>query len=527
MSLSLLQQATATTVDARLPRVRAAVGRAIGAADRLLDRVLGDSGNPLYHSGAIVVLAFLLMLATGVYLLLFYRIGAPYESVARLQQQALAGRWLRALHRYAADVAVVAAGVHALRIWVQGRSWGPRAQAWLSGLLLLFLLFASGWTGYVMVWDAQGLLLASEGARLLDALPIFGEPLSRAFVGERALPGPFFFLNLFAHIAIPIGMAGLLLLHVGRLARPQLLPPRSLCVGSCAVLVALSLVWPAPLAPRADPFVRIERAPLDLFYAFWLPVTRALDRRAAWAAFGAIAVALLALPWWTRPRAERRREPSFVDPHLCTGCEQCALDCPFDAIAMRSVEGRDTLAAHVDPARCVSCGICAGSCAPMAVGPPGRTGRDQLAAARAFLREHPEAMEDVIVVACASGVPANALSGATLYRVSCAGSLHTSVVELLVRSGVPGVLVASCPPRDCRSREGPRWLDARLYAGREAELQERVDRRRVRVVSSHDAALVRAALARFRADLAVHGRARAEADVDLALECERAAEGGA
>ncbi|HVN40124.1 MAG TPA: cytochrome b N-terminal domain-containing protein [Myxococcota bacterium] len=522
-----MQPATATTENARFSRLRAAVGHALAAADCLADRVLGEASNPLYHSGAIVVLAFLLMLATGVYLLLFYRIGAPYESVARLQQQALAGRWLRALHRYAADVAVVAAVVHALRMAVQGRTWGPRAQAWLSGLLLLFLLFASGWTGYVMVWDAQGLLLAAEGARLLDALPIFGEPLSRAFVGERALPGPFFFLNLFAHIAIPIGMAGLLLLHVARLARPQLLPPRSLCAGLCAVLVALSLFWPAPLAPRADPFVRIERAPLDLFYAFWLPVTRSQGRSTVWAGFAAAALALVALPWWSRPRAELRREPSSVDPHLCTGCEQCALDCPFDAIEMRPVEGRATPAAHVEPERCVSCGICAGSCAPMAVGPPGRTGRDQLATARDLLREHPEVRDDVIVVACANGVPASALPGSRIYPVSCAGSVHSSVIELFVRSGVPGVLVASCPPRDCRNREGPRWLEARLYAGREAELQERVDRRRVRVVSARDPALVRAALERFRADLADQGRARAESEVDLALECERAAEGSA
>ena len=526
MSPTLLQRATPTTADARLPRLRAAVGRVLGAGDRLHDRVLGDAGNPFYHSGAIVVLAFLLMLATGVYLLLFYRIGAPYESVTRLQQQALAGRWLRALHRYAADVAVVAAVVHALRMWVQDRSWGPRAQAWLSGLLLLFLLFASGWTGYVMVWDAQALLLASEGARLLDALPIFGEPLSRAFVGERPLPGPFFFLNLFAHIAIPIGMAGLMLLHVARLARPQLLPPRSLCAGLCAALVTLSLAWPAPLTPRADPFVRIERAPLDLFYAFWLPATRSLDRYAVWAGFAGLALALVSLPWWSRPRAQRRREPSFVDPHLCTGCEQCALDCPFDAIEMRAVEGRATPAAHVDPARCVSCGICAGSCAPMAVGPPDRTGRDQLAAARAYLHERADARDDVIVVACTHSLSARGLPGATVYPVTCAGSLHSSVVELFVRSGIPGVLVLSCPPRDCRNREGPRWLEARLYAGREAELQERVDRRRVRVVSARDAALVREALERFRADLAEHGRARAESDVELALECERAAEGG-
>ena len=42
-------------------------------------------------------------------------------------------------------------------------------------------------------------------------------------------------------------------------------------------------------------------------------------------------------------------------------------------------------------------------------------------------------------------------------------------------------MVAACPPRDCWNREGVAWLEERLYEGREAELQDRVDRRRLRV----------------------------------------------
>jgi ferredoxin len=234
------------------------------------------------------------------------------------------------------------------------------------------------------------------------------------------------------------------------------------------------------------------------------------------------------MPWWTRPRAAVRPQPSSVDPHLCTGCEQCSLDCPFDAIAMRPVAGgRAEQVAVVDPARCVSCGICAGSCAPMAVGPPGRTGREQLARARAYLRAHPDAARDVLVIACAQSVPAAQLPDAQIYPTPCAGNLHSSVVELFIRSGVPGVLVASCPPRDCQGREGPRWLEARLFGGREAELQERVDRRRVRIayVCAGEVGLLRADLARFRADQAAQERAIAESDFDLALECERSAAG--
>lgn len=42
-------------------------------------------------------------------------------------------------------------------------------------------------------------------------------------------------------------------------------------------------------------------------------------------------------------------------------------------------------------------------------------------------------------------------------------------------------MVLTCPERDCSHREGPKWLEQRFYHEREAELQVRVDRRRVRL----------------------------------------------
>jgi coenzyme F420-reducing hydrogenase delta subunit len=149
-------------------------------------------------------------------------------------------------------------------------------------------------------------------------------------------------------------------------------------------------------------------------------------------------------------------------------------------------DGRPTPVASVAPDLCVSCGICAGSCAPMGVGPPGRDGRDQLQRVRAFLSEDRVAPGDVVVIACthgAGGVTREPrFADAPVYAVDCAGNLHSSVVEYLVRGGAGGVLVAACPGRDCWNREGPRWTRERLFQGREAELQDRVDRRRVRMV---------------------------------------------
>jgi len=462
------------------------IRRGLSVLDAFFDRLYGWRYNPLYQSGTIAVALFVVLLVTGVYLLLFYRIGDPHGSVVRITEQAWGGRWIRSLHRYASDGALAAVVVHGFRMWVQGRSWGARTRAWISGLLLLAVVFLCGWTGLVMVWDEAALALAAEGARLLDLLPLFSEPIARTFVGERSIPGAFFFMNLFLHIALPIGLALLLWIHLSRLARPVLLPPRTLGWSVVVVLLALSVLWPISAFSPADLFRLPGRVPLDLPYVFWLPLSRALPAWAVWMGGGAIVALLLSVPLLARPADAGRPEPSVVNERLCTGCEQCSLDCPYEAITMiaRS-DGRAELVARVDPERCVSCGICAGSCAPMGVGPPGRGGRDQLDEIRAFLDREAPGPEEVVIVACREGAGGvgerRRFEGSPVVSVACGGNLHTSVLEFVLRSGAGGVLVVCCPPRDCRGREGPKWLEARIYHDREAELKERVDHRRVRL----------------------------------------------
>ena len=503
---------------------RGLVRRGLGRLDAWFNALYGWRFNPLYHSGALVVACFVVLLVTGLYLLLFYRIGTPYESVAIISGQWWGGSWIRSLHRYVADLAVVAAVVHAVRMFVQRRTWGPRAMAWLSGVVLLGIFLVCGWTGYVMVWDAHGHLLAAEGARLFDALPVFSEPLVRAFAGEEDVPRAFFFMNLFAHIALPAGVALFLWVHVSRLARAQIMPGKPLFWGTAGVLTLAAVLWPAPLLPKANLLSLPADIPTDFVYGFWLPVARAMAAWQVWlAAAGGVALVSL-VPVFTKPRAKRSPPPSWVNPRYCTGCEQCYEDCPYEAISMvPRDDGRDTLVALVEPAKCVSCGICAGSCAPMGVGPAGRDGRDQLVRVKEFLAEVQPGPKDVVVIGCLFGAVRSArdLAGASVYPVHCVGNLHTSVIEYLVRAGSGGVLVATCPPRDCRSREGVKWFEERVYNQREAELRDRVDRTRIRVVHAAEGEpkLLEECLALFRSQVRALARLLPEKEIAIDAEC--------
>jgi coenzyme F420-reducing hydrogenase delta subunit len=167
----------------------------------------------------------------------------------------------------------------------------------------------------------------------------------------------------------------------------------------------------------------------------------------------------------------------------------------------------------------------------MGIGPPGRDGRSQLSRVRQLIQSPPLVPGDLVVMGCVQAVGDMAdefrAMGTRWHPVDCAGNLHTSAVEFCLRAGAAGVLILTCPPRDCTHREGPRWLHARLYQGREAELKERVDRRRIQVaaVTGGDALAAIAALARFREQLAALGRPALEPTESLDAECETATVG--
>lgn len=217
--------------------------------------------------------------------------------------------------------------------------------------------------------------------------------------------------------------------------------PTSLQVGE---LVAASLAWPATLAPAADPYRLPATTPIDLTAAWWLPLSERLTPGASWLMGIGIVVARVLVPRLARRPRVGALAPSEVDTRLCTGCNQCPQDCPWEAITMVPREdGRPKLVALVNPAPCVSFGVCAASCAPMGVGPAGRTGRDQLARLRdealPVLAAQP--VQSIVAVVCAQAPASHrdALDarGAYVHEVSCAGNLHTSAVERFLRDGAP------------------------------------------------------------------------------------------
>ena len=466
------------------------LARGLDAVDRVFDRTYSSAFNPLYRSGTLAVLFLTIALVTGVYLLFVYEIGRPYDSVLGIQRDVMLGRWIRALHRYASDAAVVAVALHVLRLVAQGKTWGPRALAWVTGVLLAGMMLLSAVTGFVLVWDRFGQALAVAGAKMLRVLPLFPEPPDRAFVGDAPIPSQFFFMNLFLHVAIPLGMVAFLWLHTGRLARAAWFPERRVTIGTVAGFVVLAVFWPAPLPAPADLLALPGRIPADWFYAFWLPLAEASPATGVVVAV-VLTGLLLGVPWLLRPPRSDVPSPAVADPDLCEGCEQCLNDCPYDAVEMVTGKHPDVhpLRAEVQPDRCTSCGLCAGSCASLAIGPDQRTARHQLAAARYLVANCPDPGRRTLLVACRNDSGTSARLQRALasdpslasFPVDCAGTLHPGTVSYL-GGHFGATLIVACPPQNCLYRHGASLADARILGERRPALPGRIARLPVRVM---------------------------------------------
>ncbi|MDP6700488.1 MAG: cytochrome b N-terminal domain-containing protein, partial [Candidatus Latescibacteria bacterium] len=426
--------------DESLPRpgMTALLARAVVPINHYFDRLYQSQYNPFYRSGTLAVGLLALIFLTGLYLLFFYDVGAPYQSMQAIQGQAWVGRWMRALHRYATDACMVAVVYHILQNQIQGKTWGPRTLAWVSGVLLLIVLMISAWTGYVMVWDTQGQLLALAGAKMMQSMPFLRDALGQAFNGSTPVGASFFFMNLFLHIVLPLGMIFGLWVHTARLARSVWFPRKPIIWVSSLALLALSVLWPAPLLPEADLFALPGTVEVDWFFAFWLPVFSAWSPLYSLLFICLLLAILVSLPWWWKPRADKMPQPSNNDEDLCTGCRQCSVDCPYEAISMVPRPAGDTRMPHsrVDPAVCVSCGVCAASCDELAIGPPQSAGPVQLLQLEQFGAFGTASEGDVVVVVCRHNPGAQqhletyaaGREGVRVYPTGCIGTLHTRIL---------------------------------------------------------------------------------------------------
>ena len=191
--------------------------------------------------GELVLYSFVVLVATGVFLAMFYTPGeaevvyqgeyAPlvgvtmteaYRSVVDLSLSVRGGLLMRQTHHWAAIVFTAAITLHMARVFFTGAFRRPRELLWISGVTLAILATLEGFAGYSLLDD----LLSGTGVRIgfsiVESIPVVGTWLAY-LIWDGEYPGSGFLSRLFVvHIFIlPALIAGVIAVHLLMVARPH------------------------------------------------------------------------------------------------------------------------------------------------------------------------------------------------------------------------------------------------------------------------------------------------------------------
>ncbi|MBP6224693.1 MAG: cytochrome b N-terminal domain-containing protein [Rhizobacter sp.] len=269
--------------------------------EALFNSAFGDRLNPLYHLGAIGFFLFWIVAGTGLYLYAFFETGVAgaHASVEALtHRQWFAGGILRSVHRYASDAMVLAMLIHMLRHFAFDRIRGFRWFSWLTGVVLIWLVYVTGINGYMLPWDRVAQFVVVAVFEWLDAVPTFGGTLMRNFIYASSVNDRLFSLLAFMHIGVSLAVLLLLWVHVQRVPKARTSPPRPIMASLALTLLALALVRPAlSQGGAADLGIAAGTLALDWFYLPLLPLLYLWPLPQVWLLVGAGTALLVALPW--------------------------------------------------------------------------------------------------------------------------------------------------------------------------------------------------------------------------------------
>ncbi len=172
--------------------------------------------NYFWNFGALNATALAIQIVTGLVLAMHYaaNTGYAFNSVEHIMRDVNSGWLLRYLHMNGASLFFISVYIHMFRGLYFGSYKAPREMAWLLGVVILPLLMATAFMGYVLPWGQMSFWGAKVITGLFSAIPYVGEPIQTWLLGgyapDNATLNRFFAL----HYLLPFVIAGVATLHV-------------------------------------------------------------------------------------------------------------------------------------------------------------------------------------------------------------------------------------------------------------------------------------------------------------------------
>jgi ubiquinol-cytochrome c reductase cytochrome b/c1 subunit len=172
--------------------------------------------NYFWNFGALAMISLAIMVATGIFLSMNYAANTSlaFDSVERIMRDVNYGWLLRYVHANGASMFFIVVYIHIFRALYYGSYKAPRELIFMLGVVILLLMMATAFMGYVLPWGQMSYWGATVITGLFSAIPFVGESIQTWLLGgpnvDNATLNRFFSL----HYLMPFMITGVVFLHV-------------------------------------------------------------------------------------------------------------------------------------------------------------------------------------------------------------------------------------------------------------------------------------------------------------------------
>jgi ubiquinol-cytochrome c reductase cytochrome b/c1 subunit len=169
-----------------------------------------------WNFGSLAGLMLVVMIVSGIILAMHYtpHVTLAFNSVEHIMRDVNYGWLLRYIHMNGASMFFIVVYVHIFRGLYYGSYKKPRELLWMIGVVILLLMMATAFMGYVLPWGQMSFWGATVITNLFSALPIVGKYIVTWLWGGFSVDNPT--LNRFfsLHYLLPFVIVGIVILHI-------------------------------------------------------------------------------------------------------------------------------------------------------------------------------------------------------------------------------------------------------------------------------------------------------------------------
>ena len=178
--------------------------------------------NYWYTFGGILTFMLMVQIITGIVLVMHYtpHVDHAFFSVEKIMRDVNYGWLVRYLHSNGASMFFIAVYIHIFRGLYYGSYKAPREILWILGVMILLVMMATAFMGYVLPWGQMSFWGATVITNLFSAFPVVGESIVTWLWGGFAVGNPTLSRFFSLHYLMPFALAGLVFLHIWALHVP-------------------------------------------------------------------------------------------------------------------------------------------------------------------------------------------------------------------------------------------------------------------------------------------------------------------